>query len=294
MQGTGGAPISRARLFIYAKSSSTSGLDAEAVNDNSWDEYTVTSANGPALGSILASSPPVTGGTWIAFDVTSYVTGEGLINFGVSTAGPTAIGLSSRESGANSPQLIVDFQTGAPDTQAPEIPTGLTANAVSTTQVDLSWNASTDNLAVAGYTIYRDGTEIATVSDTSLSYSDTTVVSATTYQYSVDAFDAAGNHSAASCSGFRHYSGYSTHRPDGLSSECNKLHPGGLELDCLHRQCSRRRVHDLPGWDSHHDCSRYEPVLQRHERLCLASPTAMRWMPLTEEATIRRPRPRLR
>ena len=171
---------------------------SKRVSDNSWDEYTVTSANGPALGSVLASSPPVTGGTWIAFDVTSYVTGEGLINFGVSTAGPTAIGLASRESGANSPQLIVDFQTGAPDTQAPEVPDGLTANASSPTQVDLSWNASTDNMAVAGYTIYRDGTEFATVSDTSLSYSDTTVVSATTYQYSVDAFDAAGNHSAAS------------------------------------------------------------------------------------------------
>jgi chitodextrinase len=198
VQGTGGAPISRARLFIYAKSSSTSGLDVEAVNDNTWDEYTVTYANGPALGSVLASSPPVSGGTWIVFDVTSYVTGEGLINFGVSTAGPTAIGLSSRESGANSPQLIVDFETGGPDTQAPDVPTGLTANAVSTNQVDLSWDASTDNLAVAGYTIYRDGTELATVSDTSLTYSDTTVVSATTYQYSVDAFDAAGNHSAAS------------------------------------------------------------------------------------------------
>ncbi len=99
VQGTGGAPISRARLFIYANSSSTSGLDVEGVSDNSWDEYTVTSANGPALGSILASSPPVTGGTWIAFDVTSYVTAEGSINFGVSTAGPTAISLASREFG---------------------------------------------------------------------------------------------------------------------------------------------------------------------------------------------------
>ena len=198
VQGTGGAPISRARLFIYAKSSSTSGLDAEAVTDNSWSEYTVTSANGPALGSVLGSSPPVSGGTWIAFDVTSYVTEEGLINFGVSTAGSTAIGIASRESGANSPQLIVDFQTGGPDTQAPEIPIGLAANAVSSTQVDLSWNASTDNVAVAGYTIYRDGVELVTVPDTSLSYSDTTVLSATTYQYNVDAFDGAGNHSVAS------------------------------------------------------------------------------------------------
>ena len=103
VQGTGGAPISRARLFIYANSSSTSGLDVKAVSDNTWDEYTVTYDNAPALGSVLASSPPVTGGTLIAFDVTSYVTGEGSINFGVSTAGSTAISLASRESGRQFP-----------------------------------------------------------------------------------------------------------------------------------------------------------------------------------------------
>ncbi len=198
VQGTGGAPVSRAGLFIYANSSSTNGLDVEAVADNSWDEYTVNYANGPALGNILSSSPPVTGGNWYAFDVTPYVTGDGLFSFGVSTAGVTAISLASRESGANSPQLVIDLEAGGPDTQAPEIPAGLAANASGATQVDLSWNASTDNVAVAGYTVYRDGTEIGAVSGSSLAYSDTTVAVATTYQYTVDAFDAAGNHSAAS------------------------------------------------------------------------------------------------
>jgi chitodextrinase len=198
IQGTGGVPVSRARLFIYANSGSSNDLVIQAVADNSWDELTTNYNNAPALGSVLASVPSVIGGTWLEFDVTSYVTGDGLLSFGVSTSGATAIGLASRESGANAPQLIIDLQTGAPDTQPPETPTGLVANASSPTQVDLSWNASSDNVGVAGYTIYRDGTELATVSDTTLNYSDTTVSSATTYQYSVDAFDAAGNHSATS------------------------------------------------------------------------------------------------
>ena len=196
IQGTGGASVSRARLFIYASSGSSNNLVIQAVNDNSWGELTTNYNNAPTLGSVLASVPSVIGGTWLEFDVTSYVTGDGLLSFGVSTSGATAIGLASRESGANAPQLIVDFQTGAPDTQAPTVPNGLTANASSPMQVDFSWNASSDNIAVAGYTVYRDGAALTTVSDSTLAYSDTTVSSATTYQYSVDAFDAAGNHSA--------------------------------------------------------------------------------------------------
>ena len=49
---------------------------------------------------------------------------------------------------------------GAPDTTPPTVPTGLTA-VVSASQVSLSWNASTDNVGVTGYRVYRNGTQIA-------------------------------------------------------------------------------------------------------------------------------------
>ena len=199
VQGTGGGSVSQARLLIYAKSNSYyNGLTIQTVADNSWSEYAINYNNAPAMGSGIVSVPSVLSGTWLEFDVTSYVNGEGMLSFGVSTPGSTAISLASRESGATSPQLIIDFLAGGPDTQSPETPTGLIANALGSTQVDLSWNASSDNVAVKGYTIYRDGTAIDTVLDTSLSYSDTSVSPITTYQYSVDAFDAAGNHSATS------------------------------------------------------------------------------------------------
>lgn len=63
-------------------------------------------------------------------------------------------------------------------------------------QVDLSWNASTDNVGVTGYRVYRDGAVIANVAGTS--YVDTSVVASTTYSYTVAAHDAAGNFSGQS------------------------------------------------------------------------------------------------
>lgn len=84
------------------------------------------------------------------------------------------------------------------DTQPPTTPAGLTATAVSSQRVDLSWNAATDNTGLAGYTVYRNGTAVATTGGATTAYSDTTVSASTTYSYTVDAFDAAGNHSPQS------------------------------------------------------------------------------------------------
>ena len=86
--------------------------------------------------------------------------------------------------------------TTSNDTSAPTVPTGLTANAVSTTQIDLAWNASTDNVGVAGYRITRNGTAIGTTAATT--YSNTGLSAGTTYTYTVAANDAAGNFSAES------------------------------------------------------------------------------------------------
>jgi N-acetylglucosamine-6-sulfatase len=85
-----------------------------------------------------------------------------------------------------------------PDVSPPTVPTDLTPTAVGSNQVDLSWTASTDNVGVTGYTIYRDGSVLDTVDGATTTYSDLTVLPSTTYTYTVDAFDAAANHSAQS------------------------------------------------------------------------------------------------
>ncbi len=82
------------------------------------------------------------------------------------------------------------------DTQAPSTPTNLAVTAVTTNTVSLSWNASTDNVGVTGYNVFRDATNIGTV--TSTTYQDTGLAEGTTYQYTVSATDAAGNISAES------------------------------------------------------------------------------------------------
>jgi len=80
------------------------------------------------------------------------------------------------------------------DATAPSVPTNLQATVVSTSRIDLSWTASTDNVAVTGYRVYRDGSLIASPAGTS--YSDTGLSAGTTYGYRVAATDAAGNASA--------------------------------------------------------------------------------------------------
>ena len=82
------------------------------------------------------------------------------------------------------------------DTIAPSVPVGLSASAVSTTQINLTWTASSDAVGVAGYTIYREGTEIGST-DTS-SYSDVGLSASSSYAYSLAAYDAAGNYSSQS------------------------------------------------------------------------------------------------
>ena len=87
---------------------------------------------------------------------------------------------------------------GGGDTQAPTVPTGLQTTSVTSGSVGLSWTASTDNVGVSGYTVYRNGTAIGTTGGSTTTYTDSTVSPSTSYTYTVDAFDNAGNHSAQS------------------------------------------------------------------------------------------------
>ncbi|MEJ2286737.1 MAG: hypothetical protein P8X85_24450 [Desulfobacterales bacterium] len=78
------------------------------------------------------------------------------------------------------------------DTQAPTTPADLSAT-VNAMVVNLNWQASTDNVGVVAYQVYRDGSPIGSASSTS--YSDSSVQASKTYRYTVDAQDAAGNSS---------------------------------------------------------------------------------------------------
>src|SRR3989344_8218774 len=100
---------------------------------------------------------------------------------------------------------LYTYTEGAPDTQAPTSPTGLALTVISSSQINLSWTASVDNIAVTGYKIYRctgsSWTPTTLVASPSgVTYSDTGLLASTAYTYAVSAVDAAANESAKSSS----------------------------------------------------------------------------------------------
>ena len=108
----------------------------------------------------------------------------------------------------NQTQIQADMATpvgtgGTPDAQPPTAPSGLTATARSSTQISLSWTASTDNVGVTGYLIERcqgSGCSMFTQIGTSAgtTFNDTGLAASTSYSYQVHATDAAGNLSSYS------------------------------------------------------------------------------------------------
>ena len=77
------------------------------------------------------------------------------------------------------------------DTAAPTAPTAFSKTGATATSIATSWTASTDDVGVAGYRLYRGGSLIDTT--TALSYTFTGLTCNTSYQLGVEAFDGAGN-----------------------------------------------------------------------------------------------------
>ena len=117
----------------------------------------------------------------------------------VATSGSATIftidALGRQSSAAN---VTTPSGSTPPDTTAPSTPAGLTGTPVAAGRIDLAWTAATDNVAVAGYNVYRDGAKVNTAPVGSISYSDTGLVGGANHTYTVKAVDAAANESAAS------------------------------------------------------------------------------------------------
>ena len=101
-----------------------------------------------------------------------------------------AYDVAGNVSAASTPAQVMVQQTNGPG-----VPNGLSAVLLGTSSAQLSWNPAVDSLPITGYTIYRDDTQIASV--TSLNYVDGGLASGT-YAYSVSATDTGGTVSATS------------------------------------------------------------------------------------------------
>ncbi len=97
------------------------------------------------------------------------------------------------------PEYVNQIWGGTPpsgDTQAPTTPTSLVSTSKTATSISLSWNASTDNVAVTGYDVYANSVLKTTVSGVTATI--TGLTASTAYSIYVKAKDAAGNASASS------------------------------------------------------------------------------------------------
>ncbi|WP_370375225.1 GH12 family glycosyl hydrolase domain-containing protein [Streptomyces laculatispora] len=87
-------------------------------------------------------------------------------------------------------------ESGGSDTQAPTVPTDVAVTGTTQSTVSLSWTPATDDTAVSGYDVYRDGAKAGTTA--SASFTDTGLTASSSHSYTVRARDAAGNTSAHS------------------------------------------------------------------------------------------------
>jgi chitodextrinase len=115
---------------------------------------------------------------------------------GLTRSTPYAYAVIAVDSSGNQgPAATATVETGPPDTVPPTPPTDLVATGLSATSVGLTWAAGTDDVAVAGYRISRNGVAVATAAGTT--WTDTGRAPTTTYEYQVATVDRAANASDA-------------------------------------------------------------------------------------------------
>jgi hypothetical protein len=172
---------------------SLANTDSDGCASSNFD-LTITALPGGWNGSLSPTDMTLSPGS--SGSATLWVSSAGSAtagNYGIQVAASDA--LETTHVRTATATYVVNDTVTAEDTESPTEPTGLGANEKGN-QVDLSWNASTDNVGVVGYRVWRDGVIIGDVTDTG--YSDRDLADNLLYEYRVDAYDAANNISVMS------------------------------------------------------------------------------------------------
>ncbi len=200
----------------------TLGVDAYDAAGNRSSPTSVVAATSPCPDTSAPTSPSGLGITSATTSSVSLSWASSLDNVGVagydlllngSKAGSTAgtsysfagltcgttytLGVDAYDAAGNrsSPTSVVAATSPCPDTTAPTSPGGLIVTAATSSGISITWVFSTDNVGVAGYDVYLNGTKVG--STASLMYTVNGVACGVTYTVGVAAFDAAGNHSTS-------------------------------------------------------------------------------------------------
>ncbi|OCT13966.1 hypothetical protein A8709_00025 [Paenibacillus pectinilyticus] len=166
---------------------------ADYTGNDAW-VFLSYAKNGAFIGTVPSSNVALSSSEWKELSVT--------INTATLPAGTNnlQLNLATLRSGSANPQGTLYYDDATieliPDTVAPSVPTNLHSVGQTAESVDLAWNASTDNIGVTGYNVYKDAVLVGTV--TGLSFTASGLVPTGSYSFTVKAVDAAGNISPAS------------------------------------------------------------------------------------------------
>jgi aryl-phospho-beta-D-glucosidase BglC (GH1 family) len=200
------------------------------------------SVNGELIRDELAF--PATGAWTTWRTVTTTVPLEAKQDNKIRAAATTAMG------GPNVDKLDATGGGDPGDKEPPTAPTGLNSTGKTATSVSLAWTASTDNVGVTGYEVFRDGSSATTATGTTATVSG--LSPSTAYRFTVKARDAAGN-----TSGFSNEITVTTESGGGGSTpvEINgKLHVCGTKLCNQYGKPIQLRGMSTHGLQWHYNC----------------------------------------
>ncbi|MFZ3091178.1 MAG: fibronectin type III domain-containing protein [Nitrospirota bacterium] len=204
------------------------GLSAQAISSSQINlSWTASTDNVGVTGYIIyrCLGSNCTPTTQIATSTTNSYSNTGLSASTTYTYAVSAYDAAGNVSSPSNSTSATTSSGGGGDTQTPTVSTGLSAQAISSSQINLSWTASTDNVGVTGYSIYRDGALIDTSATNS--YSNIGLSASTAYTYTVSAYDAAGNVSSQSASASATTSNSSGGNPSTNSASGDTISGGG-------------------------------------------------------------------
>jgi sugar lactone lactonase YvrE len=124
VSGVDGA-VSSAKLRAWVTNASANGPEVY-LSGPGWDESTVNWNTKPARsGGLLADAGTLSASTWVEWDVTSAVTGDGTYSFNLVADSSDGTDLATKEAGSNRPQLVVTVGTTPPPPPPPPPSTGI-------------------------------------------------------------------------------------------------------------------------------------------------------------------------
>lgn len=167
------------------------------------------SGTAPSISSFISNPSAITSGqsSTLSWSVsgnppsTISISGVGVVLGSSITVSPTQtttyiLTATNSQGSATANTSVTVTASPAPDTSHPSVPVNLSATSISASQINLSWSASSDNIGVIGYRVYRNDFQIGT--STTNSYSDIGLSASTQYSYTIVAYDVAGNLSSRS------------------------------------------------------------------------------------------------